>query len=218
MCNRGRDWSAMPGSDEVCVWQVTLDRAGAEPGSLTDAECRVACSIQGTRARARYVAGRTLLRGRLGRLLGRDPLAVELVDGPDGKPALAEALLSFNVSHAGDLVLIAISGPRRLGVDVEQIRPGFDLGAAIEELLGPADRDAVTHAVAREGVGAFFRYWTRYEALVKARGDGLVLPLRELAELAPGFDVHELDVATGYVATVAADGRPWHVVGCTPCR
>jgi hypothetical protein len=36
--------------------------------------------------------------------------------------------------------------------------------------------------------------------------------------LAPGFDVHELDVATGYVAAVAADGRPWHVVGCTPCR
>jgi phosphopantetheinyl transferase len=72
----------------------------------------------------------------------------------------------------------------------------------------------VTDAVAREGLEAFFRYWTRYEALVKARGDGLVLPLRDLAEVVAGFDVHQLDVATGYVAAVAADGGPWHVVRC----
>jgi len=204
----------MPAQDEICVWQVALHRAAREPTSLTEAERRVAAGIQGARARARYVAGRTLLRRRLGRLLGRDPLSVELVDGPDGKPALAEPVLAFNVSHAGALVLIAVSRPRRLGVDVEQIRPGLDLRAVTEELLGPADRDAVNHAMSREGIGAFFRYWTRYEALVKARGDGLVLPLRELAEVAAGFDVHEVDVVTGYVAAVAADGRPWHVVRC----
>ena len=204
----------MPGPDEICVWSVALHRAAREPRALTGEERRVAGSITPARARARYVAGRTLLRRRLGRLLGRDPLAVELVEGPDEKPSLAEPVLSFNVSHAGDQILIAISRPRRLGVDVEQVRPNFDPSAVTEQLLDAADRDAVTRAAAREGVGAFFRYWTRYEALVKARGDGLVLPLRGFAEVAEGLDVRDLDVATGYVAAVAADGGPWRVVHC----
>jgi 4'-phosphopantetheinyl transferase len=206
--------SGTPGFDEVWVWQTALRRAAREPASLTEGERRVAAGIQGARARARYIAGRTLLRRRLGQLLERDALAVDLVDGVNGKPALREPVLSFNVSHAGDLVLIAVSRPRRLGVDVEQIRPDRDVRAVTEELLGPADRRAVTDAVAREGIEAFFRYWTRYEALVKARGDGLVLPLRDLAEVVAGFDVHQLDVATGYVAAVSADGGPWRVVRC----
>jgi phosphopantetheinyl transferase len=205
---------ALPASDEIRVWQVTLDRARREPDALTDAERRVANSFDNARARARYVAGRTLVRRRLAGLLGCDPLAVDIVDGPDGKPALAESVLSFNISHAGEWLLIAISRPRRLGVDVEQIRPGRDVSAVTEEMLAAADRDAVTRAARQEGVRAFFRYWTRYEALVKARGDGLVVPLRALAEVAAGLDVQDIDVATGYVAAVAADRGPWRVVRC----
>lgn len=212
MCEAWR--SAIPGLDEIWVGQITLQRAAREPLALTDAERRVAAGVESARARARYVAARTFLRRRLGRLLGREPLSLDLVYGPDGKPALADPVLSFNVSHAGDLILIAVSRPRRLGVDVEQVRPGRDLRAVTEELLGSTDRNAVTRAAAREGIRAFFRYWTRYEALVKARGDGLGLPLRDLAEMAAGFDVHELDVSPGYVAAVAADGRPWRVVRC----
>lgn len=211
MSRRGRP---LPGVDEICVWSVALHRAVREPVALTAAERRVAGSIRSGRARARYVAGRTLLRRRLGRMLGRDPLAVEIVHGPDEKPVLADPVLSFNVSHAGNQILIAVSRPRRLGVDVERIRPDFDLHAVSEELLESADRDAIARAVAREGVRAFFRYWTRYEALVKARGDGLVVPLRGLAEVAAGFEVRELDVTSGYVAAVAADGNPWRVVRC----
>jgi 4'-phosphopantetheinyl transferase len=175
--------------------------------SLTDAEHDVAAGIEGARARARYVTGRTVLRRHLGEILECDPLAVDITDGPDGKPALADAALAFNVSHAGDWLLIAISRPRRLGVDVEQVRPDRDIGPVIEHALAPADRSVVCG-------GGFFRYWTRYEAIVKARGDGLVLPLRPLAEVVAGLEVQELDVAPGYVGAVAADRGPWRVVRC----
>ena len=208
------DGSQMPGRDEIWVWQVPLRRAARELLALTDAERRVAAGFVSAGARARFIAGRTLLREYLGRLLGCDPLAVDLVDGADGKPALEEPVLSFNVSHAGDLVLIAVSGPRRLGVDVEEIRPGLDVRAVTEEVLGAADREAVTRAVEREGVRAFFRYWTQYEAVVKARGDGLRLPLTDLTQVAAGFDIRELDVPMGYVGAVAADGGPWEAVRC----
>src|SRR2546427_11994777 len=173
MCRREHDRSELPLLDEVCVCRVCVRCAGGEPPALPGAERRLARSIRGARARPRYVAGRTLLRRCLGRLLGRDPRALEIVEGPDGKPVLAEPVLSFNVSHAGDLILVAVSRPRRLGVDVERIRPGFDLEAVTEELLGRADRGAGARAVPRGGVRAVFRFWTRAEALVKARGDGL---------------------------------------------
>ena len=214
MSERAGDRSEMPALDEIFVWSASLDRTAREIPTLTGAERGVADSIGSERARARYVAGRTLLRRRLGRLLGCEPLAVDIVEGPDGKPVLAEPVLAFNVSHAGDLIVIAICRPRRLGVDVEQIRPDVDLHAVTEELFETTDRDVVMRAAATEGVRAFFRYWTRYEALVKARGDGLVLPLRGLSEIATGFVVRELEVTTGYVAAVAADGGPWRVVRC----
>lgn len=196
------------------MWQWHLGQAAREPLMLTDAERRIAADFVSAPARARFIAGRTFLRSCLGRSLGCDPCAVELIDGPDGKPALRDPRLSFNVSHAGELILIAVSRPRRLGVDVEQIRSGVDVRAITEEALGPADRKLVTRAVGREGVGAFFRHWTRYEAVVKARGDGLRLPLEDLTRVAAGFDILDLAVPTGYLGAVAADGGPWQAVPC----
>lgn len=212
MCSGGSDRLAMPGLGEICVRQFSLKRAACEPPSLTEAEFRVADGMHG-RARARYVVGRTLLRRWLGRLLGCDPLSVTIIAGPDGKPAVAKPVLSFNVSHAGDIVLIAVSRPRRLGVDVEQIRPGLDIRMVIEEMLDTADREVLSRVVEREGREAFFRYWTRYEAAVKARGDGLRLPLAGLTQVASTFEIRDLELPPGYVGAVAADG-PWETVIC----
>jgi 4'-phosphopantetheinyl transferase len=175
----------MPGHDEIHVWVISWRRAAHAPCLLTDVEHEVAGSIVSRGARARYVASRTLLRRHLSRILGEDPLAVRIVEGPDGKPDLAEPVLSFNLSHAGDLIALAISRPRRLGVDVERIRPDLDVCAVTEELFDSADRDAIGRATEREGARAFFRYWTRYEALVKARGDGSWCRYEEWPRLPP---------------------------------
>jgi 4'-phosphopantetheinyl transferase len=214
MCNPWREGSGRPGRDEIWVWQTPVRRPGHEPRALTDTERQVAAGFVSPSARERFIAGRTFLRERLGGLLGCDPLAVDLVEGPHGQPTLREPVLAFNLSHAGDLIVIAVSRPRRLGVDVERIRPGVDVGAIITHALDATDREGITRAAAREGALAFFRYWTRYEAVVKARGDGLRLPLGDLGHVAAGLDIRELDVPVGYVGAVAADGGPWEIVTC----
>lgn len=100
----------------------------------------------------RWVAARWALRGVLSRYLAEDPAGIELRFGKRGKPALADpqASLRFNLSHSGELALIAVCIDREIGVDVERI------GSK------PAD---------------FYLAWTQREATAKCLGTGLWAPL-----------------------------------------
>src|SRR5205814_7724675 len=91
----GRASSDAPrlGRDEVHVWSARLDPPPAELVELTAAltQAERARPDRGVteRLRTRALASRGLLRALLGRYLGCTPGAVELVDGPRGKPRLA---------------------------------------------------------------------------------------------------------------------------------
>jgi 4'-phosphopantetheinyl transferase len=135
------------------VWHARLDSA-AWPGveALPAADRDRAAKLLGDTARGRWVASRWALRGVLGRYLDREPAAVELCFGERGKPMLADtdAPLRFNLSHSGELALIAVYSEREVGVDVQRIgaRPG-----------------------------EFYVEWTRREAIAKCHGTGLWAPL-----------------------------------------
>lgn len=132
---------------------------------------------------------------------------VELRVGEDGKPRLAVASerLSFNLSHSGDLALIAIApGGVEVGVDLERLRPRRDLERLAERWLSPADAAAVAAATAGpEREASFYAAWTRHEARVKCVGSGL-------DGLPPGPDVIaiQLPIDAGYAAAVAAAASP----------
>jgi 4'-phosphopantetheinyl transferase len=134
----------------VHVWQARLDARGwPAPERLPAAERERAARILAPSARDRWVAARWALRGVLGRELGEEPGAVALRAGPHGKPELARCALHFNLSHSGELALVAISPESEVGVDVQRIgkRPA-----------------------------GFYADWTRREATVKCHGTGLWAP------------------------------------------
>jgi 4'-phosphopantetheinyl transferase len=107
-------------------------------------------------ARRRWVGARWALREVLGRYLERDPAAIELRLGERGKPMLAAPgeSLRFNLSHSGELALIAIGEDAEVGIDVQ--------------LLGSRPAQ-------------FYADWTRREATAKCHGTGLWAPLPETA-------------------------------------
>jgi len=73
-------------------------------------------------------------------------------------------------------VLIAVARERELGADLESLRPLSDADALVERFFAPGERE-IYRRVAPEGrLSCFYSGWTRKEAYVKARGEGLSLP------------------------------------------
>lgn len=222
--------------DEVHVWRgdlaVAPDRLAALAATLAPDEHDRAARFHFERDRRRFVAGRGILRAVLARHAGCPATALRFRYGPRGKPALegdgGGGDLRFNVSHSGDLALVAVARGREIGVDVEALRPDLTPGLA-ERFFSPAEVAALSALPPAARPAAFFACWTRKEAFVKATGDGLSLPLDAFdVSLAPGEppallrvadDPHgpdrwrlvALEPAPGFAAALAVEGRDWRL-------
>jgi 4'-phosphopantetheinyl transferase len=178
------------------------------------------------RDRDRFVGARGILRELLGSYLNRDPAELELSYGPQGKPAVRnndpQERIQFNLSHSHDLAVYAFARNRELGIDVEPIRPEF-AGENIAERHFSAREVDEWHGLPSElRSEAFFLCWTRKEAYVKARGEGLQIPLASFSvTLTPGqpeqlqsidsarWHLHSFRPAPGYAAAVVSEGKDW---------
>lgn len=149
---------------------------------LSDDEKRRTERFRGERLQRRFAAGRALLRQILGDLLNLAPDQVIFHYSPLGKPTLAHAAhradkLHFNVSHCEERVVIAATLAAPIGVDVEKFRPLSDESELAIRFFEPgeiAEYFSLPAALRNQG---FFNAWTRKEAILKARGDGLSTPL-----------------------------------------
>jgi 4'-phosphopantetheinyl transferase len=141
--------------------------------------------------RHRFTVTRGILRQLLGRYLCRPPASVAIEVGPHGKPALRVkedvAPLRFNLSHSEGLGLFAFALEHEVGIDVEQIRPEVAKEGIEESYFSARERRELDALPAECRSDGFFRCWTRKEAYVKVRGEGLLLPLDSFdASLTPG--------------------------------
>jgi 4'-phosphopantetheinyl transferase len=127
----------------------------------------------------RFLTGRTLIRAVAARWLGVEPEAIELDSScydcgkPHGKPrVVADDAPEVSISHSGEKVVLAIVPGRPVGVDVEEIR-----GAEVAELaritFSDAEREVFGQVPEPALRAAFFTYWARKEAVVKATGRGM---------------------------------------------
>lgn len=93
-----------------------------------------------------------------------------------GKPFLAQPLrteLKFNLSHSGELALVAVTLNRGIGIDLEEIRY-IDFAARLAERFFSRRENAALGALPEaERLAAFYCCWTLKEAYVKATGNGL---------------------------------------------
>ena len=174
------------GAKQIHVWSVDLeptdDRRSACEAVLSDDERERAARFIFDKHRHRFVAGRGQVREILAKYLGCGPHELHFVYANLGKPSLADSRgdLRFNFSNSSTRGLLAVAVGLELGVDIERLRP-------VENMLGLAkrffDASEVAHldSVDEEGrQAAFFHYWTRKEAYLKAVGQGLSFPLNRV--------------------------------------
>lgn len=124
--------------------------------------------------RDRHIAGRGRLRQILGDVTGTDPRDLVFLLNPQGKPAL-DGGPHFNLSHTGALAALAVSDDGPLGIDIERRAEIED--AVARHSFSPAEYAALSRLPATEWRAGFYRCWTRKEAIIKAVGLGLSMPL-----------------------------------------
>lgn len=180
------------------------------------------------------------LRKLLGAYLHHSPASFQIVRTPYGKPYLLRGKevseLKFNLSHSGELTLIAFSLVAEVGVDVERIRPDFSIESVSSMALAPEEQRWLNELSEGDRVIQFYRLWTRKEAVLKAAGVGLsVRPshvdvsqieragvlLRDTGaspaagDLQRDWFVKDLWPVSGYAAAIAIAARDINVVGWT---
>jgi 4'-phosphopantetheinyl transferase len=177
---------------------------------------------------ARSTAARGQLRQILGGALEKPPAALRFEYGASGKPALAEGALRFNLSHSGDLALLALARCD-LGVDVELHAPR-SLADVAQRFFALGERARFFASPPELRTACFFETWTAKEAFVKATGDGITVPLEDFEARwdAPGeghievlrgptsgrrFWLRALEVGEGASGALVAEGAPL-VVRC----
>jgi 4'-phosphopantetheinyl transferase len=220
------------GRDEVHVWRTDLDQTTSQIQSFHDTlaadERERAARFHFERDREHFIVARGILRAILGSYLNQPPGCLSFCYSSYGKPALAGApdgnAIRFNVSHSHGAALYAVTRGREVGIDLERIRCGLAVMEIAERFFSRREVATLQTLPAEAQHQAFFCCWTRKEAYIKARGEGLSLPLDQFdVSLAPGEQdallgseasnwlLQELAAVPGYVAALAVEGRSWRL-------
>lgn len=202
-----RPWPVGParpptlGSD-VHVWRIDLTDGDATTGALPHDE-RERAECMRPVVRERWVAARLALRRLLGAYLDEEPTRVVLQLGERGKPRLRDGSipLRFNLSHSGELALVALALEREVGIDIERIDPSRDVERLAEIGLSAGEAEAVRTAPPARRIGAFHQAWARREAIAKCHGAGLGAPLPS-----GPVAVASVDVDADHTAAIALAG------------
>ena len=180
---------------EIRVWVVDLDdgltpaqvetsEPGPELSLLARDEQERACRFIRARDRRRFARCRAALRTILGGLLEQPASSLKFRAAVSGKPELESAGtyahhagkqldLRFNVSHSSELALIGVCRGQELGVDLEQVRTVHEADRIVASFFSPAEHAEFATIADDVKALAFFRGWTRKEAILKGLGIGL---------------------------------------------
>jgi len=215
---------------ELHLWQATLNDRLAESleGVLSAEEISRADRFHFAKDRTAFVAARGLLRTLLSVYLQTNPEELRFSYAEKGKPFLEEGqqgAIKFNLAHSHGMAICAFAHRREVGVDLEYIREELADEKIAERFFSVSEIEMLKSVPAELRKRAFFNCWTRKEAYIKARGEGLSMPLDEFdVSLTPGepaallrnhkepqevrrWTMRDIPAPSGYVAALVVEGN-----------
>jgi 4'-phosphopantetheinyl transferase len=180
------------------------------------------------KGKEQYVLGRGFLREILSCYCGIEADKLRFRYGARGKPYLIEeqagSNFMFNYAQTKAAVLCAITREAEIGVDIEYVTNEIDDQALAEQYFSPDEATALSALPVGARQRAFLKCWTRKEAYIKAKGEGLHLDLKSFevfdsAESAARLHIEnnpkesarwtlvDLDVPGDYIAALAIESQ-----------
>jgi len=129
----------------------------------------------------RHILSRIFLRLCLSHYTDTAPDRLQFICNAHGKPRLCDARQDahFNLSHAGNLVCVAVSFDSEIGLDIET-RSDHDFLNIAAQFFHPDEYQQLREAHSHERERMFYRLWTMKEAFFKALGTGITAGLEKI--------------------------------------
>ncbi len=210
-------------AEAVDVWQGRLDVDESEMDGmlscLSESEQHRIGDLLVERAVRQHVVSRALQRQILSAYAGGSPADIRFGVVAMGKPTLSHPntnRLTFNTTHSGSLVVIAVTSGREVGVDLENVRPIPKALQLARRFFSDSEFRLLEETPDSQRDRAFLEVWTRREGTAKARGDSVWRGLAswkdgELEEStrASRFTVQPIPLGDEFVGVVVAEGDDW---------
>lgn len=182
----------------VDIWFSEVDRPTSEIKEfevlLSSEELSRARRFHFLRDRNRYVVQHGILRVLLARYTGCKPCEIAICTGSSGKPYLPSqkngSEIHFSVSRSEAFAAFAFSWVGSIGIDIEKIHDIPDMLEIVERNFTTNEKIEILAFHKTLRTECFYKFWTRKEAILKAQGDGLLIPL-DRVNVSPIVDSHE---------------------------
>jgi 4'-phosphopantetheinyl transferase len=221
---------------DVHLWVASCSRverrylAGEYRQMLTDEEIAQEKRFHFERDRRTYLVTRVLVRIVLSKYRPVDPESWRFARDEYGRPFIQDEAtareLTFNISHSGGLVMLAIAEHGDLGVDVENTKRDPSVLELAERFFAQGELSQLRSLPDDEQDARFYALWTLKESYVKARGQGLAIQLDRfnfdltrdgvidldvdpaLGDSAAHWQFWQLELAPRHVAAICARRLP----------
>ena len=219
-------------ADYIDIWRANLKlpfmEAAQFQGLLSREEQDRAARYKSDKRHKQFIVSRGLLRMLIGRYLDINPAGFDFSYTSHQKPFLPVAALgvpiTFNITHSHNMILVALSLNRNIGIDAEYIRHNVEFRKLGKRFFSRQESVALEAYGNSDLPAAFFACWTRKEAFVKAIGDGIAFGLGDFSVSVDPYDnmvglqiepemsgsdvwsIMNLEAGGDYAAAVAASG------------
>lgn len=171
-----------PAQGTIHLWVFNISPQAGLLTALSDADQARAASFIHPQDQQRYARSRAALRWVLAAQTGCPPLDLPLWVDDMGKPHLPDDMgCPFNLSHGGDVAVVAIGCQQPVGVDVEPWSQQTGMLDLVDQFMSPSEQDQLKDwPSTQEATQCCLRTWTRKEAVLKALGCGLSFDARRV--------------------------------------
>lgn len=214
--------------NEVHIWSANLasthDKQVEEIALLSMDERKRAEQFRFLIHKRRFIATRNILRHILSQYVNVPPQEIIFQYTKYKKPHLLHpsySNLQFNLAHSHDLIVYALTLDHAIGIDIEKIQDHYNHDV-VKRFFSAQENNELTLLSAQDKITGFYRIWSRKEALIKATGRGLSIPLSSFSVAAK--DIQEtimlqdeiwtllpLFIHSGYQAALASNQLIEHI-------